>query len=462
MSGEIGRRAFLVAAGAGVSGAGATAASAGRAGSVAADVDVLVVGGGPSGIAAALAAARTGAGTLLIENHAFFGGIASFGLGMPMYQMRPGGEPRSAIHELVLEKLLKYGDVAVRLGRHQATCNVDYLKVAVLDALDEAGCRYLVHAQAVDTVVEENRAVGVVAGTKEGLRTIRAKAIVDCTGDCDVAYFAGAETMKETGSLAPMTLHLQVTNVDMARARAVSILSMARKAREKYPLIPSHWVLSRSPSSNTFYINHAGTRDLGQFDGTDPEQLTRAECVGRRQAVQMVHAMREFGGEGLKDVELIGTGMQIGVRETRRVKGVYVITFEDAKTGQTFDDVIACRFGRLDLAFTRNEAIKVHDVPYRALLPEKLDGLLVAGRCISTTHLAAAAAKDMGNCIATGHAAGLAAALSARNGVVPRALDVVAVQDALRGDDVDLTRGGEVQDVSPVPFQPGVSAEGAA
>ncbi len=413
--------------------------------------DVLIVGGGPAGIGAAIAAAKRGADTLLIENQAFFGGIASFCLGMPINQMRPTGKPRSDVHELLIGKLLNYGDLAVRIGKHQFWCNVEYLKVAVLDALDEVGCKYLVHTPAVDAVVEDNRVVGVIASTKQGLITIRAKTVVDCTGDADVSYFAGAETMKEEGSLSPMTLCLNVTNVDMDKAREFvrsnGMKGVADQAREKYPLLPERWGLGSFPSSNCFYINHAGTKTFGSLDASDPEQLTRAECLSRRQAIQMVSAMREFGGDALKDVEIIATGPQIGVRETRRVKGVYVLTEEDAKEGRKFDDVIAWRSGFLDIGFVRFEKMKIHHVPYRAILPEKLDGLLMAGRCISATHVAASAGKSMGNCVATGHAAGLAAAMSAEKRCVPRELNVGELQDALRADGVDLTRGGEDQDL---------------
>jgi len=232
--------------------------------------DVLIVGGGPAGIGAALGAARKGANTLLIENHAFFGGVASWCLGMPINQMRPGRKPRSKVHERIVEKLLAYGDQAVRIGDHELWCNVDYLKVAVLDALDEAGCKYLVHTPAVDAVVDGNRVVGAIVATKQGLATIRARVVVDCTGDADVAYFAGAETMKEVGSLSPITLCLSVANVDRAQVRKANIADIARRARTKYPLIPKGWGLGRVSNSSSFYINHAGTRDLGQFDATDP------------------------------------------------------------------------------------------------------------------------------------------------------------------------------------------------
>jgi ribulose 1,5-bisphosphate synthetase/thiazole synthase len=402
------------------------------------EVDVLVVGGGPAGIGAALGAARRGARTLLIENHAFFGGVAAWCLGMPLNQMRPGRKARSNVHELIIAKLLALGDQAVRIGEHQLWCNVEYLKVAVLDALDEAGCKYLVHTQAVDAVVEGGRITCVVAATKQGLATIRAKAVVDCTGDADVAHFAGAKTMKETGNLSPITLCLAVTNVGRDDVRKANLRDVARKARAKYPLIPKGWGLGRLANSHSFYINHAGTRDIGRFDATNPFERSAAECTSRRQVLQMALAMREFGGEALKDLELIGTGTQVGVRETRRVKGPYVLTEKDALDGRKFQDAVAWRSGFLDIGFVRLSKMKIHDVPYRAILPEKLDGLLVAGRCISATHVAASAGKSMGNCVATGHAAGLAAALSAKKRCLPRELNVSQLQDALRADGVDL------------------------
>ena len=156
--------------------------------------------------------------------------------------------------------------------------------------------------------------------------------------------------------------------------------------------------------------------------------------------------MREFGGEELKEIELVGVGPQMGVRETRRLKGPYVLTEEDALSGQKFDDVIAWRSGHLDIGFVRLSRMKIHDVPYRSIVPEKVDGLLMAGRCISATHVGASAGKSMGNCMATGHAAGLAAALAIAGNVQPRELDVKQLQDALRKDEVDLDRGGDPQE----------------
>jgi len=447
------RRAFLLTSGAAVAGiavapqgcAGSRSPKAGRP--VLETVDVLVVGGGPAGIGAALGAARMGAKTLIIENHAFFGGIAAWSLGMQINQLRPNGIPRSAVHEQFIRKIADYGDQAVRFGKHEIWCNVEYLKVGILDALEESGCRYLLHARAVDAVVESNRIKGVVVATKQGLKEIRAKVVVDCTGDADVAYFAGAETMIDPNDLMPLTLALLLANVDTGKIPPDEVRRTISKtihdARVKHPLNPSGFVeVEPLANSRSWWVNHAGTADLGRIDITDPYEATRAAAFGNRQAVQMIQSIRESDHPGLQQIELAGTGPQASVRESRRVKGVYVITEEDALAGRAFDDVIAWRSGYLDLGGQKNDKrsgkMMVHDVPYRSILPEKLDGLLMAGRCISTTHVATAAGKSMGNCMATGHAAGLAAALSVRKSIMPRELKVPELQDALRADGVDL------------------------
>jgi ribulose 1,5-bisphosphate synthetase/thiazole synthase len=405
-------------------------------------VDVLVVGGGPAGIGAALGAARKGVKTLLVENHAFFGGVAAWALGMPINQVRPNGKPRSAVHELLIRKLEAYGDQAVRAGKHELWCNVEYLKVAVLDALDEAGCQYLVHVRAADAVVENNRVTGVVVATKRGLMTIRAKTVVDCTGDADVAYYAGAETMTETDGLMPMTLSLALSNIDNAKVRYADVRDAIHNARAKHPLIPSGFLeVNQIAHSGSWYINHSGTADLGRVDATDPMARTKAECFSRRQALQMVQAIRESDNPDLRRIEWIGAGPQVSIRETRRVKGVYVLTEEDAMAGRTFEDTIAWRSGFLDPGGQKGAKfvkMKIHDVPYRSILPEKLDGLLMAGRCLSATHTAAAAGKSMGNCLATGHAAGVAAAMCAKANIMPRGVNVADLQSALWSDGVDL------------------------
>jgi ribulose 1,5-bisphosphate synthetase/thiazole synthase len=408
-----------------------------------AQTDVLVVGGGPAGFGAAVGAARHGATVLLIENYGFCGGVGAWGLGMQLNQMRPGAEARSVVHETLLEKLQAYGPLAVRVNDHQFLCNVEYLKAAILDVLDEAGCRYLVHCRAVDTLVQSGRVAGVVVATKSGLMRIEATVTIDCTGDADVTALAGAETFKETGRLSPQTLLMSLLHIPRRGADERSI--DMDQARAKYPLIPPTWFAGRVSNCDFSFVNHAGTREMGNFDVTDVRQFSEAECKSRRQILQLVAAIREFGGPDLADVEICGASPQMGVRESRRVKGLYVLTEEDALTGAKFDDVVAWRSGYLDIGFVRFDQMKIHQVPYRALVPERVDGLLTAGRSISASHPAASAGKSMGNCVATGHAAGIAAALAVQQSIQPRDVSVATIQQRLREDGVDLTKGGEDQ-----------------
>lgn len=410
--------------------------------------DVLVAGGGPAGIGAALGAARAGASVVLIERYGFPGGVGAWSVGMNINQMRPGGRPRSLVHETLIERLKSYGDEAVRIVDHALICNVEYLKVAILDVLDAAGVRYLLHTRAVDAIVEGGRVRGVVAGTKQGLLKISAKAVVDGTGDADVSFFAGATMVERDAKalLAPMTLNLIIANVNVPAAQEVLARGGARrildKARTKYPLVPENILATTFPLRNCLSVNHNGTRQRGVLDASITADFTEAERYSRRQVIQIVAALREFGGPVFAEAQLAATGPQVGVRESRRIQGVYVLTEQDAVSGQRFDDAIAWRSGKIDIGGGGDEdrEMQVHDVPYRAILPAKVDNLLVAGRAISANHLGAAAGKSMGNCIATGHAAGRAAALAAKQSRTPRALNVKELQKLLAGDGVDLMR----------------------
>lgn len=179
------------------------------------------------------------------------------------------------------------------------------------------------------------------------------------------------------------------------------------------------------------YVNHAGTKDRGPFDGTNSHDLTRAERLMRQQAVDVVRLLKDRQVPGFENAYLEQVSAWAGVRETRRIIGEYVLTEEDAKSGAHFPDAVATRSCFLDIGYVRLEEMAVHDVPYRALIPRRIDNLLASGRNISTTHVGMSAGKSMGNCMATGHAAGVASALSIQEGVSPRQLNVRLLQRGL-------------------------------
>ena len=207
------------------------------------NTDVIVAGGGPAGIAAAIACAKQGITPVLLENYGFFGGVAAWSMGMCMNQMRPFNEPRGFIHELLLEKLQNYGQQAVRVNTHQFWVNVEYLKIAILDLLDQFGVKYFVHTKVVDVIIKNNKISSVIISTKSGLKKIDTKVVVDCTGDADVAFFAGAPVLKEKEIISPQTLVLNVGNI--AENNRKDLENVFQKSKVKYPLVPDSWSLKQ-------------------------------------------------------------------------------------------------------------------------------------------------------------------------------------------------------------------------
>ena len=417
-------------------------ASVGRTPVEVIDVDVLVAGGGPAGLGAALGAARLGARTLLVERMAFLGGVGAIGLGMTINQMRPGGRPRSNVHEALIRQVQSFGDVALRIEEHALITNTEYLKLAAFRALEEAGCGYMLYAFVSDAIVEGNVVKGAVVSTKSGPIQINAKRVVDSTGDADVAYFAGCPTAKGRdgdGFLSPMTSLFVLGGVDVDKVRDYARsdpgwMNLLKEGREAGYVVPMRMGMTPTVYPGCVFVNHAGNRDYEVLDGTSSRDLTKAERLMRQQAVDVLRLLKDRKVPGFEGAYLEQVSAWAGVRETRRIVGEYVLTEADAKTAARFPDAIARRFGFLDIGFVRFEEMTPHDVPYRALIPRGVDNILASGRNISTTHVAMSA----GNCMATGHAAGVASVLSIREGVTPRQLNVKLLQRTLVEEGVPL------------------------
>jgi hypothetical protein len=440
------------------------------------EVDVLVVGGGPAGIAAAVAAARAGAVTAIVERYGFFGGNATAGLVGPfMTSYSDDGKTqlvKGVFNELVL-RMEKVGGALhpehVRAGSayagffikghdHVTPFEPEAVKLIAAEMLEEAGVQMFLHSFVMDALVEDGKVTGIVLVNKSGVQAIRAKVTVDCSADGDVAYRAGCEMAvgRETDGLTqPMTMFFRVAGVDDAEIQRYvdehpeeqhllfhSLIEEKRKTGE-WRVPKNHLGIYRTLQPGVYRVNTSRVQGL---DGTNVRDLTRAEIEGRRQAFELLDFFRKYI-PGFKHATLIDTAVQIGVRETRRIVGEYVLTADDLTSGRAFDDVIALYGYPIDIhspdrvttEFDNTyHTANIYQLPYRILVPRAMDGLLVAGRCVSATHEALGAIRVMPCAFALGQAAGAAAALASAEGIEPRRVDPGKLQQLLREQDVVL------------------------
>lgn len=445
-----------------------------RRAQLAGEADVLVVGGGPAGLGAALGAAQAGAKVVIAERYSFFGGNATASLVMPLmsfHTQHPPVEPSPEADALLppdhgpgdpiiagavatlLERLVKAGGAmspSLQTG-YVVPFDPEIFKLVALELLDEVGVQFLFHALA-SGVVGEGRVDGVVFETKSGPVVIRARAVIDCTGDGDVAAAAGAEYevgRAEDGLTQPMTLMFRMVEFEREH-----FLNYVRQHPDQWRGVHGLWDLIRQaneagklklPREDLLFFATPHSREVSvnstrviQVLGIDVWDLSYAEWQSRLQMRQIVEFLNQYV-PGFKHSYLAQSGAHIGVRETRRITGDYRLTAEDVLIVRKFDDVIArCSYpidihnpagsGTLLRRLPRGEA---YDIPLRCLLPRGIDGLLVAGRCISGTHTTLSSYRVMPAAMALGQAAGACAALAARLRTTPRQVSHRDVQGEL-------------------------------
>ena len=412
-------------------------------------VDVLVVGAGSAGSTAAIAAARTGASTLLVDRFGFLGGTSTAVLDTFYAFYTPGASPRkvvSGIPDEVVGRLVERGMAFERPNTYGAGTGVTYdpetLKRVWDELVDDAGASTLLHAFVFAATVENGRIVEVQAAAKGGVRRIRPRVVVDASGDADVCALAGAPFEAPGDDVQSLSTVFRVANVDVARAEAVpkqELWALMREARDsgRYALTRVEGSVHRTPHEGVMMALMTRVRKV---DATDADQLSAAEREGRRQAGEYFRFLRERV-PGYERAVLVSTSPAIGVRESRRIVGEHVLTAEEILSARQFDDQIA-RCGAPieehhagdDTRWVYLDEGATYGVPYRSLQPQKLENVLVAGRCFSATHEAHASARSMATCMAMGQAAGTAAALT----VEPKRLDPAGLRARLRENGADV------------------------
>jgi ribulose 1,5-bisphosphate synthetase/thiazole synthase len=403
--------------------------------------DVIVCGGGPGGIAAALGAARLGMNTLLIERYGFLGGGATAMLVNPFMRYTAG---KKQIIYGVLQDMIKALRAMDAYGapRQANAFDTEAFKLVAEQLCLQAGVQLLYHALVSDVTVDAGGNITELEVATKGCKLrLSARQFVDATGDADVATLAGAMIEKgrsADGLMQPMTLNFRVGGIDTARMPSreeISQLFVAAKERGdvECPRENVLWFYTNQPG-----VIHFNTTRVVKKDPTDPWQMTEAEVEGRRQAWQVWSFLRKEV-PGFEESYLQMTAPQIGVRESRRVIGEYVMTADDCLTARKFADVVTRGSYSVDIHNPEGTGTVIkrvpegdwYEIPYRCLVPLKLENLLIGSRSISTTHEAHSAIRVIPIVMGIGQAAGIAAALCVKQGCTPRTLPVALLQKEL-------------------------------
>jgi hypothetical protein len=440
--------------------------------------DVLVVGGGTAGVSAAVAAARAGARTLIVERYGFLGGVANVGLCLHTFHSSKGDRIVAGLPWEMIARMQALGGSTgpVRIeNAHMKTTtpiDVEVMKYVVQEMVLESGAEILYHSSPLGVVMDGATIRGVTVLTKGGRLFIRARVVIDCTGDGDIAVWAGGAYEKGRvgdAKMQRMSLVFKMGNVDLPRMFADigkgAAWAPLPVTGERYPVWWSATLEKYAEEvardglflgTDEFWGNTVRAREtninasrLQGLDGTNVDDLTTGEIEGKRQVFKLAQALQRFV-PGFEHSYIQATAPFIGVRETRRVIGEYQLTADDCVSGRKFPDGIAKVGYPIDIHDpTSGKTLFTpiggedgsYDIPYRCLVPLKVEQLLLAGRCISTTHEAMASSRTMITGMMLGQAAGMAAALSVRGNASPRQLAADTLRSALRAQGVHLDAG---------------------
>lgn len=424
------------------------------------EYDVVVLGGGPAGMAAAVAAARAGRSTLLVERYGFLGGMGT-AAGVTNFcglHANVHGGIRQVVHGVAADLLQRIDRLGGLNAPHalfgktvaQAYDTAAY-KIAADDLMLSAGVQLLFHGWGAGVVMEApGRVRALLVETKSGRRAVLGRAFVDASGDGDLAAWAGASYAKGDGSgnmLYPSTM-FRINGIDPQRAgrawETIPGLMLQAEAEGRYRFPRKTPIVRPQKSGIEWRVNltQLANEDGNAIDGTDADELSRAEVMGRRQIAEVAGFLREV--PGFEQSYIVDIAPQVGIRETRRVRGLYELTEADVLGCASFDDTVGVNGWPLELHLKGDVEFRwppipqsrgFNHLPYRMTVPAGLDNVWVAGRCASMSHEAQSAARVTGACFVMGQAAGTAADLALQAGTNAAGVDVTELQ-------LRLERGG--------------------
>lgn len=440
--------------------------------------DIVVCGGGPAGVCAAIAAGRTGASVILIERYGFIGGMSTAALVYPWmtFHTLDGKQVIGGIAQEIIDRLMAMDGSPGHLRDTVGFTNTitpyhpEKYKVLAVDMLKEAGVKLLLHSFIDEVRMDGNAIEAVQITTKSGKLLVRGKQFIDTTGDADLACLSGAPCLQGRDGdrlTQPMTMKFRMRGVDLAKVKRYMLEhpdEFYRKTPfdelERLPLsgimgFSKHWREADLPINRDQVLFFTGPADdevlvnttrVQGLNGTDVEDLTEAEELGRKQ-VLLVADFMTANLPGFEKASISDVGAQIGIRETRRIDGVYALQADDVVQGRRFPDAIARSGYPIDIHDPSGKGVTAawvkgdgaYDIPYRCLLPKVVTNLLVGGRCISTSHEALATTRLTPSCMATGQAAGAAAGLALKAGVSPARIDIDELRDRLERDGVIIS-----------------------